>query len=148
MVNYACAFSQSELGKYFEWIISLFNALLFLLFTVIPAAILYFFTKIWLIWGRCMCGAFRKYKININMGSIFNSIYLVFDLVMKHCIFFFSLRKLLTFHDATTGFPLNWRLRNESRNSILMRRHYQDHGSASDWMQEILNQSETLPRCG
>ena len=22
MVNYACAFSQSELGKYFEWIIS------------------------------------------------------------------------------------------------------------------------------
>ena len=21
MVNYACAFSQSELGKYFEWII-------------------------------------------------------------------------------------------------------------------------------
>ena len=25
MVNYACAFSQSELGKYFEWIIKLFN---------------------------------------------------------------------------------------------------------------------------
>ena len=23
MVNYACAFSQSELGKYFEWIITL-----------------------------------------------------------------------------------------------------------------------------
>ena len=27
MVNYACAFSQSELGKYFEWIIKLFNKL-------------------------------------------------------------------------------------------------------------------------
>ena len=27
MVNYACAFSQSELGKHFEWIIKLFNKL-------------------------------------------------------------------------------------------------------------------------
>ena len=27
MVNYACAFSQSELGKYFEWIIMVFNSL-------------------------------------------------------------------------------------------------------------------------
>ena len=26
MVNYACAFSQSELGKYFEWIIKLLKA--------------------------------------------------------------------------------------------------------------------------
>ena len=25
MVNYACAFSQSELGKYFEWMITLIN---------------------------------------------------------------------------------------------------------------------------
>ena len=25
MVNYAFAFSQSELGKYFEWILSLIN---------------------------------------------------------------------------------------------------------------------------
>ena len=27
MVNYACAFSQSKLGKHFEWIIKLFNKL-------------------------------------------------------------------------------------------------------------------------
>ena len=27
MVNYACAFSQSESGKYFEWIIIIFNSL-------------------------------------------------------------------------------------------------------------------------
>ena len=28
MVNYACAFSQSELGKYFEWIIKRFMGLM------------------------------------------------------------------------------------------------------------------------
>ena len=27
MVNYACVFSQSELGKYFEWVIMVFNSL-------------------------------------------------------------------------------------------------------------------------
>ena len=30
------------------------------------------------------------------------------------------------------------RLRNECRNSILMTRHYEDLGSASDWMKQIL----------
>ena len=43
-----------------------------------------------------------------------------------------SLRKQPTFGDATTGFPVKWRLRSERRNSILMRRHYLDLGSASD----------------
>ena len=47
-----------------------------------------------------------------------------------------SLRKQLTFRDATNGFPEKWRQRNEYRNerrySILMMRHYPDLGSASD----------------
>ena len=44
-----------------------------------------------------------------------------------------SLRKQLTFGDATTGFPTKWRPRNERRNSILMTRHFPDLGSASSW---------------
>ena len=45
-----------------------------------------------------------------------------------------SLRKQLTFGDATTGYPAKWRLRNKRRNSILMTRHCPDLGSASDWL--------------
>ena len=45
-----------------------------------------------------------------------------------------SLRKRLTFGDATTGFPAKWLLRNERRNSILMTRQYPNLGSASDWL--------------
>ena len=48
-----------------------------------------------------------------------------------------SLRKQPAFRDATTSFPAKWRLRNERRNSILMTRHYQDLGSASDWLKKI-----------
>ena len=48
-----------------------------------------------------------------------------------------SLRKQPTFHDATTGFPAKWRLRNDYRNSILMTRHYSHLGSASDWLNQI-----------
>ena len=48
-----------------------------------------------------------------------------------------SLRKQSTFGDATTGFPVKWRLRSERRNSILMTRHYPDLGSASDWFNQI-----------
>ena len=44
-----------------------------------------------------------------------------------------SLRKQPTFGEATTGFPAKWRLRNETRNSRKMTRHYTDLGSASDW---------------
>ena len=40
-----------------------------------------------------------------------------------------SLRKQLTFRDATNGFPEKWRPRNEYRNSVLMMRHYPDLGS-------------------
>ena len=58
-----------------------------------------------------------------------------------------SLRKQPTFGDATTGFPAKWCLRNERRNSILMTRHYQDLGSASDWSCRMgTNQPEALPR--
>ena len=48
-----------------------------------------------------------------------------------------SPRKQPTFGDATTGFPVKWPLRNEGRNSILMRRHYPVLGSASDWLNQI-----------
>ena len=41
------------------------------------------------------------------------------------------------FDDASTGFPANWCLRNERRNSILMTRHYPDPGCASDWLNWI-----------
>ena len=41
-----------------------------------------------------------------------------------------------------------WRLRNESRNSILMTRHYPDLGSASAWWEICFNQSEALTRSG
>ena len=35
---------------------------------------------------------------------------------------------------------------NDYKNSIVMTCHYSDLGSASDWMKQILNQSEALPR--
>ena len=50
-----------------------------------------------------------------------------------------SLRKQPTFGDDTTGFPAKWRLRNKRRNSILMTRHYQDLGNASDWSCHVGN---------
>ena len=55
-----------------------------------------------------------------------------------------SLRKQTTFRDATTGFPVKWRLRKEHRNSILMTRHYQDLGSASDWLKKILRAARPI----
>ena len=48
-----------------------------------------------------------------------------------------SLRKQLTFDDATIGFPVKWRLRNKHRNSILTTCHYPDLGSASGWFNQI-----------
>ena len=56
--------------------------------------------------GVDTCAGLRGYIKLIQLWKVFSTPYLVFDLVMKHCIFF-SLRKQLTFHDATTGFPLN-----------------------------------------
>ena len=48
-----------------------------------------------------------------------------------------SLRKQLTFGDASTGFPAKRRLRNECRNNILMACHKPDLGSVSDWLNQI-----------
>ena len=48
-----------------------------------------------------------------------------------------SLSEQPTSRDATTGFLVTWRLRNVCRNSVLMTCHYQDVGSASDWMKQI-----------
>ena len=50
-----------------------------------------------------------------------------------------NLRKQSTFHDATTGSPAKWHLRNEHRNSVLMTYHYPDPGSASDWSCRVGN---------
>ena len=48
-----------------------------------------------------------------------------------------SLRKQKTFRDPTDGFPANWRLTNERRNSILMTNHYPDLNSAFDWLKQV-----------
>ena len=45
--------------------------------------------------------------------------------------------KQATFRKATSGLPVKWPLRNERRNSILMKRHFPDLGSASDWLEQI-----------
>ena len=50
-----------------------------------------------------------------------------------------SLRKQPTFGDATACFPSKWRLKKKHRNSILITRHYQDLGSASDWSCRVRN---------
>ena len=55
-----------------------------------------------------------------------------------------SLRKQTTFSDAITGFSAKWRLRNKSKNSILMTRHYPDLGSASDWLKEIPHAARSI----
>ena len=44
-----------------------------------------------------------------------------------------NLRKQLTFHDFSIGFPRKLRLSHDCRNSILMTRHYPDLSSDSDW---------------
>jgi len=56
--------------------------------------------------------------------------------------------KKATSRGATTAFPGKWRLRKDFRNSTLMTCHYSDLGGASDWMTQIFNQSEALPRFG
>ena len=57
MVNYVCAFSQSELGKYFEWIISTFNALVNFSFSKIVI-----FKNSELVRNRKNCKYLRKSK--------------------------------------------------------------------------------------
>ena len=46
--------------------------------------------------------------------------------------------------DATTGFPAKGRLKKKRRNSILMTCHYQDLGSASDWLRQILRAARPI----
>ena len=48
-----------------------------------------------------------------------------------------SLSEQPTSRHAATGFLVKWRLRNVRRDTILMTCHYQDVGSASDWMKQI-----------
>ena len=57
-----------------------------------------------------------------------------------------SLRKQTTLRDATNGFPANWSLRNERRNSILgmMTNHYPDLNSASDWLKQVSHASRPI----
>ena len=50
-----------------------------------------------------------------------------------------SLRKQTSFCVATNGFPAKWRLRNKSRNSILMTHHCQKLGTATDWSCHLWN---------
>ena len=64
-----------------------------------------------------------------------------------------SLRKQLTFGNATTGFPAKWCLRNEHRNSILTMHLYPDLGILVlliGWIESPTqhNQSEALPTSG
>ena len=55
-----------------------------------------------------------------------------------------SLRKRLTFRDATIGYPAKWHLRKELINYVF----YPYLGGASDCMKQIFNQSEALTRSG
>ena len=59
---------------------------------------------------------------------------------------FLSLRKQVTFGNATTGFPAKWCLRNKHRNFILITRHYPDLGSASDWLNQISQAARQIRR--
>ena len=59
---------------------------------------------------------------------------------------FLSLRKQVTFGNATTGFLARWCLRNEHRNFILITRHYPDLGSASDWLNQISQAARQIRR--
>ena len=56
---------------------------------------------------------------------------------------FFSMQSLLNIA-WENGLLTNWRLRNESRNSILMSRHYPNLGSASDWLKQILQAARPM----
>ena len=61
----------------------------------------------------------------------YNSVSVVVKLFLSSA---FSLNlKQPTFCDATTNFFSKCRLRKERKNSILMRCHYSDQSSASDW---------------
>ena len=50
----------------------------------------------------------------------FSSILTLSVSIIRLVELFHSLKKQPTFHDATSGFPAKWRLRNERSNSILI----------------------------
>ena len=56
----------------------------------------------------------------------------VFSILLNFMLGVLRLTRQPTVCDATTGFPVKWRLRNKRRNSMLMTYHYPDLGSASD----------------
>ena len=67
MVNYACAFSQSELGKYFEWIIKTVSAEL----KILPDVFVYFLC-LWLFlrnWLFYLCKAVKFSAIFLNSAQ-------------------------------------------------------------------------------
>ena len=58
-----------------------------------------------------------------------------FCFVLSRCMFFL----LLVAWESSrhfTGVSAKWRLRNDSRSSVLMTYHYPDLGSASDWLKQ------------
>ena len=87
-------------------------------------------------------GIFLRDDLQVAISEIGNSrtrltleLILTFPSCRKHnkLSYHYSLRKQPTFRDAPTVFPAKWRLKNESRNSILMTFHYPNLGGASDW---------------
>ena len=64
----------------------------------------------------------------------------------KNVIFYTSLRKQPTFHDATTGFPAKKRLKNEFRNSIVTTCHHPELGSDSDRSYRVGNLIQPIRR--
>ena len=64
----------------------------------------------------------------------------------ENVIFYTSLRKQPTFHDATTGFPAKKRLKNEFRNSIMMTCHHPEPGSDSDRSYRVGNLIQPIRR--
>ena len=73
----------------------------------------------------------------LSLRALHDTLMILKSLSILFGMKFLSLRKQLTFGDATTGFPAKWRLRNEHRNFILMTCHYPDLSSASDWLNQI-----------
>ena len=72
--------------------------------------------------------------LRTNLERSICDLSLIIYIVFKDLMTFsgICLMKQLTFHHATTGFPVKWCRRNKCRNSILMKHH-----CASDWMKQF-----------
>ena len=64
----------------------------------------------------------------------------------KNVIFYTSLRKQPTFHDATSVFPAKWRLKKRAKKFILMTHHYPNLGSDSDRLYRVRNLIQPIRR--